>query len=153
DAVDHLVRRHWTLFTGWGTPLPLPTPADRFELTPDQPAVNSTAEHDPIDRLVHDAFVMGSLGIHHLFWDSIDRTGDLTQPLRRAPVAPSLAAAQSRSLATVRPLVDVVVIVAINPDGRLVVMTGDPDVLASQGVSDPLVLSPNAQFRRVAGAA
>jgi subtilase family protein len=152
DEGDHLVRRHWTFFTGWGTPLPLPAPADGLELTPGQPAVTSTEEHAPLDRLVQDAFVMGPLGIHHLFWDSNDEIGDLLQPLKPASVAPFFAAAQGRSLGVVRTLVGVVVIVAVSPEGRLVVMTGDPDLL-TDGVSDPLVLSPTASFRRVAGPA
>lgn len=151
DDDDHLVRRQW--MSAWGAPLPLPSPDDQFPLTPDQPAVNSTEEHDPVDRLVHDAYVMGPLGIHHYFWDSINQSGDLTKALKPTTVTPTQAAAQGRSLATVRANVNQLVIAAISPQGRLVVMTGDPDVLVSSGVSDPLVLSATAMFRRTAGPA
>ena len=151
DNDDHLVRRHW--LSAWGAPLPLPSPDDQFPLTPDQPAVNSTAELDPVDRLVHDAYLMGPLGIHHYFWDSINQSGDLTKALQPTTVTPAQAAAQGRSLAAVRANVNQLVIAAISPQGRLVVMIGDPDVLATSGVTDPLVLSATAMFRRTAGPA
>ena len=65
DADNRFVRRHFTLLTGWGQPLPTPTsdgstdPSDLFALTAAQPAVTSSDETNPIPRLVHDAFFSG----------------------------------------------------------------------------------------------
>jgi hypothetical protein len=151
DADNRLVRRHFTLLTGWGQPIPSPTldgspsPSDAFELTAAQPAVTSSDEVDPIDRLVFDAFFSGPFGIHHMFWDSFNQSGNVS-----ASIAPVAAAAQGRSLAAVRPLLNLLVLAAINPGGRLVVMTGDPQIL-SAGMSAPLVLDAIGMYRRVAG--
>jgi hypothetical protein len=146
DQDDQLVRRHWTLFTGWGTPLPLPSGA--FTLTAGQPAVMSTAELDPIPRLMHDTVLVGPGGVHHLFWDSLGQTGDLA-----TPVAPFTSVAQGHSLAAVRARLDLMVVAAISPEGRLVVMKGDPDVLATDQLSPPLVIDAIGSYRRVAGPA
>ncbi|SEF12728.1 Subtilase family protein [Rhizobiales bacterium GAS191] len=145
DADNHLARRHFTLLTGWGQPIPTPAPSDLFELTAAQPAVTSSDEVDPIARLVFDAFLSGPGGIHHIFWDSLNQVGDVTPP-----IAPFTAAAQGRALAAVRPFLNLVVLAAISPEGRLVVITGDPDVLLA-GTSAPLVLDNVGAYRRVAG--
>ena len=151
DADNRFVRRHFTLLTGWGPPLPSPTidgspsGSDVFELTAAQPAVASSDETDPIDRVVFDAFFSGPLGIHHMFWDSRNQSGDVSKS-----IAPVTAAAQGRSIAAVRALINLQVLAAINPEGRLVVLTGDPDTLLA-GMSAPLVLDPIASYRRVAG--
>jgi hypothetical protein len=50
----------------------------------------------------------------------------------------------------VRPFLNLVVLAAISPEGRLVVITGDPDVLLA-GMSQPLVLDDVGMYRRVAG--
>jgi hypothetical protein len=145
DADNHLVRRHFTLLTGWGQPIPTPPPSDQFELTAAQPAVTSSEEVDPILRLVFDAFFSGPGGIHHIFWDSLDQVGDVS-----TPIVPFAAVAQGRAVGAVRPLLNLVVLAAISPDGRLVVITGDPDVLLA-GTSSPLVLDNVGAYRRVAG--
>src|SRR4029077_8310547 len=81
NADNLLVRRHFTLLTGWGQPIPsptidgLPSESDSFELTAAQPAVTSSDEVIPITRLVFDAFFSGPDGIHHMFWDSRDQSG------------------------------------------------------------------------------
>ena len=153
DADNHMVRRHFTLLTGWGQPIPTlkldgtRSASDDFKLTAAQPAVNSSHEVDPIDRLVFDAFFSGPFGIHHMFWDSHNQSGDVL-----TPIAPTTAAAQGRSIAAVRPRVDLVVLAAIDPQGRLVVITGDPQILSS-GMSTPLVLDAVGMYRRVSGPA
>jgi hypothetical protein len=152
DADNRLVRRHFTLLTGWGQPIPSPTadgspsPSDAFELTAAQPAVTSSDEVAPISRLVFDAFFSGPGGIHHIFWDSFNQTGGNLE----TPIAPITAAAQGRALAAVRPLIDLLVLAAISPDGRLVVINGDPQILSS-GMSAPLVLDAVGRYRRISG--
>jgi hypothetical protein len=153
DADNRMVRRHFTLLTGWGQPIPTMeldgtrSASDDFELTAAQPAVNSSDEVDPIDRLVFDAFFSGPLGIHHMFWDSRNQSGDISKP-----IAPTTAAAQGRALAAVRARVDLQVLAAISPQGRLVVLTGDPQVLLAS-TSAPLVIDAVGVYRRVAGPA
>lgn len=145
DADNRLVRRHFALLTGWGLPIPSPAPNDTFELTAAQPAVNSSDEVDPIDRLVFDAFFSGPLGIHHMFWDNHDQSGDVSRP-----IAPVTAAAQGKCIAAVRARIDLQVLATINPEGRLVVLTGDPQVLLSS-TSAPLVIDAVGGYRRIAG--
>ena len=145
DADNHLVRRHFTLLTGWGQPIPTPPPSDQFELIAAQPAVTSSDEVAPILRLVFDAFFSGPGGIHHIFWDSLDQVGDVS-----TPIVPFATVAQGRAVGAVRPLLNLVVLAAITPEGRLVVITGDPDGLLA-GMSAPLVLDPVGFYRRVAG--
>ena len=151
DADNRLVRRHFTILTGWGQPIPTieldgsRSPSDDFELTAAQPAVTSSDEVDPIDRLVFDAFFSGRLGIHHMFWDSRNQSGDVSKS-----IAPVKAAAQGRSLAAVRPLLNLLVLAAISPEGRLIVITGDPQILGA-GMSAPLVLDAIGACRRVDG--
>jgi hypothetical protein len=151
DADNRIVRRQFTLLTGWGPPIPTPTldgspsPDDTFELIPAQPAVSSSDEDDPLVRTVFDAFFSGRDGIHHIFWDTLTQAGDVT-----TAIAPNESAAQGRALAAVRPLIDLQLIAAISPVGRLVVITGDPQILSS-GVSAPLVIDPVGMYRRVSG--
>ena len=152
DADDHLVIRHWTSFTLWGTPIVLTAPNAGVELTPCQPSVTSTAETDPVERLVDDVYLMGPLGIHHVFSDSSGQEGDLTTPLAPASVSAFGAAAQGRSVAAVRTAVDTLAVAAVSPAGRLTVLTGDPGDPAGR-VSDPLVLSPVGMYRRTPGPA
>jgi hypothetical protein len=151
DADNRLVRRHFTLLTGWGPPIPTPTldgspsPSDAFELVAAQPAVSSSDEDDPISRTVFDAFFSGPAGIHHMFWDTRNQAGNIANE-----IAPLAAAAQGRAVGAVRVLIDLQVIAAINPAGRLVVITGDPQILSS-GMSTPLVIDPFGVYRRVDG--
>lgn len=151
DADNRIVRRHFTLLTGWGPPLPTPTPDgsrspnDTFELIPAQPAVSSSDEEEPIVRTVFDAFFSGPDGIHHVFWDTLGQTGDLT-----TAIAPNASAAQGRAVAAVRPRIDLQLIAAISPAGRLVAITGDPQIL-SAGVSAPLIVDPVGMYRRISG--
>ena len=146
DADNHLVRRHFTLLTGWGQPIrDAARLRDTFELTAAQPAVTSSDEVDPIVRTVFDAFFSGPGGIHHMFWDTLDQVGDVTNP-----IAPFTAAAQGRALAAVRPFLNFLVLAAISPAGRLVVLTGDPQVLLA-GMAGPLELDNVGFYRRVAG--
>jgi hypothetical protein len=147
DADNRMVRRHFTLLTGWGPPIPSPAPNDRFELTAAQPVVNSSDEVDPIDRFVFDAFFSGPLGIHHMFWDSHDQSGDVS-----LSIAPVTAAAQGKAIAAVRVRINLQVLATINPGGRLVVLTGDPQILLAS-TSAPLVLDAIGGYRRIAGPA
>ena len=153
DANNRMVRRHFTLLTGWGQPVPTATNDgsqsvhDLFGLTPAQPAVTSTDEVEPIPRLVHDAFFSGRDGIHHMFWDSFNQAGDVI-----TPIAPRTAAAQGHALAAVRPRSLLVALAGISPEGRLMMMTGDPQTLHSS-TSAPMVLDPIAMYRRLAGPA
>lgn len=147
DADNRMLRRHFSFFAGWGQPIPSPSPNDLFELTAAQPAVTSTEQVDPLARLKFDAFFSGPGGIHHMFWDTLDQAGDVSRP-----IAPVTVAAQGRALAVVRGLPNVVVIAAISPEGRLIVVTGDPEVLLA-GLSTPLVLDRVGSYRRVAGPA
>jgi hypothetical protein len=153
DADNRMVRRHFTLLTGWGQPIPtmLPdgsrSPSDAIKLEGAQPAVASSDEVDPVTRVVFDAFFSVGGGIRHMFWDSSNRSGDI-----RIPIAPITAAAEGRSLAAVRPRINLQVLAAISPQGRLVVLTGDPQFLSS-GMSAPLVLDAVGMYRRVSGPA
>lgn len=153
DADNHMVRRHFTLLTGWGQPIPTllldgsQSSSDEFELNAAQPAVASSDEVNPISRLVFDAFFSGPGGIHHMFWDSSNQSGNVS-----TAVAPNAAAAQGRSIAAVRARIDLQVLAAINPPGRLIVITGDPQILSS-GTSAPLVLDAVGGYRRVDGPA
>jgi hypothetical protein len=146
-----MVRRHFTFFTGWGQPIPTPTldgspsPADTFELTAAQPAVASTDETDPTNRLVFDAFFSGPGGIHHMFWDSFNQSGPVSQP-----IVGNASVAQGRAIGAVRARIDLQVLAAINPQGRLIVMTGDPQTLLST-TSAPAIIDPVGNYRRVAG--
>ena len=142
DAGNRLVRRHFTLLTGWGQPIPLPSPQDQFQATGSQLAVTSTDEDDPLSRVVFDAYFLGPGGIHQMVWDTRDFVADPTKP-----VAPLTVAAQGRALAAVRVFVNLVVIAATSPEGRLVTLTGDPSVLHS-GMSDPLLLDTVGGYRR-----
>ncbi len=146
DEDNRLVRRHFTLLAGWGQPIPSPAPSDRFELTAAQAAVLSTDEQEPTPRLVFEAFLTGEGGIHHMFWDSLNQAGNVT-----AAVAPRKAVAQGRALGAVRPRPALVVVAATSPQGRLVVLSGDPRLLPAQELSDPLLLDPVGMYRRVAG--
>jgi hypothetical protein len=148
DANNRMVRRHFTLLTGWGRPIPTPLPAGDFELVACQPAVNSTDEVDPIPRLVFDAYFVGPLGVHKMFWDDRDQTGNLS-----AAVAPFAVVAQGKSVSAVRPFLDRVVVASIDRAGQMVVMTGDPDVLTSTGLSAPFVLDTLGSYRRTDGPA
>jgi hypothetical protein len=151
DADNRMVRRQFTFFTGWGPQIPSPTldgspsPSDSFELTAAQPAVTSSDEVNPIDRIVFDAFFSGPGGIHHMFWDSRNQSGDVSKA-----IVPNAAVAEGRAPVAVRPLIDVLVLAVINREGRLVVFTGDPQILLS-GMSAPLVLDVIGRYRRVAG--
>lgn len=153
DANNRIVRRHFTLLTGWGQPLPSPTddgsvsPSDLFALTPAQPAVTSTDETDPIARTVHDAFFSGRGGIHHMFWDTSNQSGDVI-----APIAPITTAAQGHALAAVRPRTLLFALAGISPEGRLVMVTGDPQIPHSS-TSAPVVLDPVGMYRSMAGPA
>lgn len=80
-----------------------------------------------------------------MFWDSFNQSGDVSKP-----IAPVTAAAQGRALAAVRPLIDLLVLAAINPQGRLVVLTGDAQILLSS-TSPPLVIDAVGSYRRVSG--
>ena len=152
DANNRMVRRHFTLLTGWGQPVPTPTADgsvsdhDHFALTPAQPAVTSTDEMDPIPRVVHDAFFSGRQGIHHMWWDSLNQAGDVI-----TPIAPRTAAAQGHALAAVRPRRLLVALAAISPEGRLVILTGDPQILQTS-TSPPMVIDPIGMYRRMSGA-
>lgn len=152
DDDEHLVVRRWTSFTGWGLPLVLKPPSDGLALTPCQPAVTSTGEAVPEDRLVDDIYVLGPAGVQHLAADSNGDQSDLSTALSPASVPAVAAAAQGRSVAAVRTAVDTVVIAAVGPTGRLAVMTGDPDDPGA-AVSDPLVLSTSGMYRRTPGPA
>ena len=153
DADNRIVRRHFTLLTGWGQPVPSPTldgsvhPGDLFELTAAQPAVTSTDETTPITRLVHDAFFSGPSGIHSMFWDSRMQAGNVI-----TPIANRTTAAQGKALAAVRTDELLVVLAAVNPDARLVVLTGDPQTLHSS-TSGTSQIDPFGLYRRVAGPA
>ena len=90
-----MVRRHFTLLTGWGQPIPTllldgsRSAGDDFELNAAQPAVATSDEAGPPSRLVFDAFFSGPGGIHHMFWDSSNQSGerlDAESPrMRRRP--------------------------------------------------------------------
>ncbi|MFL5607680.1 MAG: S8 family serine peptidase, partial [Gemmatimonadaceae bacterium] len=146
DANNRMVRRHFTLLTGWGRPIATPLPIGDFELTACQPAVNSTDEVNPLPRLVFDAYFVGRRGIHKMFWDDSNLTGDVS-----INVAPVSSVAQGKSVSAVRSRIDGVVVAAISPAGEVVVMTGDPDRLESTGLSAPFVLDPLGSYRRVDG--
>ena len=153
DADNFMVRRHFTLLTGWGPRLPTPTfdgspsASDSFELVAAQPAVNSSDEVDPIARTVFDAFFSGPGGIHHMFWDTFNQSADVS-----TPIAPVTTVAQGRAIAAIRPLINRVALAVINPAGRLTILTSDPRILSS-GVSAPVVLDAVGSYRRVDGAA
>jgi hypothetical protein len=153
DANNRIVRRHFTLLTGWGQPVPTPTDDgsesvhDLFALTPAQPAVTSSDEADPISRLVHDAFFSGRGGIHHMWWDSFNQSGDVIEP-----IAPRSAAAQGHALAAVRPRSLLVALAGISPEGRLVIIIGDPQIMHSS-TSAPMVIDPVGMYRRLSGPA
>jgi len=151
DADNRVVRRHFTLLTGWGQPLSSPTidgspsPSDQFEVGAAQPVVTSSDETDPIDRLIFDAFFSGPGGIHHMFWDSLDQSGDVS-----VPIAPLTAAAQGRALAAVRPLINLVVLAGISPEGRLITIVGDPQILSSSTLP-PVTVDVVGMYRRLSG--
>jgi hypothetical protein len=147
DADNRMVRRDFTFFTGWGPPIKLDPPNDTFELTAAQPAVISAEETAPLARLRHDAFFSGPGGIHHMFWDTLGQAGNVSNPIAGAQVA-----AQGRALAVALPLPDRLLIAAISPQGRLIVMHGDPQALLA-GLTFPIVLDALGSYRRVAGPA
>lgn len=153
DAENFMVRRHFMLLTGWGPRLPtlqidgLPSDSDGFELVAAQPAVNASDETDAITRTVFDAFFSGPGGIHHMFWDTLGQSADVS-----VSIAPAAGAAQGRAIAAARPLTNRVVLAVINPSGRLTILTGDPQILSS-GMSAPVVLDATGSYHRADGAA
>src|SRR5262249_13200301 len=80
-------------------------------------------------------------------WDSLNQSGNVS-----APIAPRTAAAQGHALAAVRPRVQLVALAGISPEGRLVIITGDPQILHS-GTSTPIVIDPLGMDRRISGPA
>ncbi len=155
DADNHMVRRHFTLFTGWGQPLPTPalgggpSASDSFELNAAQPAVLSMDEVNPILRTVFHAFFSGPGGVHHQFWDTLNQASDLST---KPPIATGANAAAGRAVAVALPQIDRIAIAIVNPAGRLTLVTGDPQILAS-GVSAPLMLDGVGSYRRADGPA
>jgi hypothetical protein len=153
DADNLMVRRHFTLLTGWGPRLPTllldgsVSDSDTFELIAAQPAVTSSDEVDPIARTVFDAYFSGRFGLHHMFWDTFNQSGDVS---RR--VVPETIATFGRAIAAVRPFIDRIVFAVINPAGGLTIVTGDPQILLA-GLTPPVVLDAVGSYRRVDGAA
>ena len=153
DADNLMVRRHFTLLTGWGPRLPTrlldgsTSDSDTFELIAAQPAVTSSDEVDAIARTVFDAYFSGRGGIHHMFWDTSNQSGDVSKR-----IAPETMAAFGRAIGAVRPLINRVVLAVINPAGQLTILNGDPQILLA-GMTGPLVLDPVGSYRRVDGAA
>ncbi len=145
DADNRMVRRHWTFFTGWGAPLSADSPNELFELNAAQPAVLAAEETDPVARLRYDAFFSGPLGIHHMWWDSNGQAGDVSRS-----IAGVQAAAQGRALAVAAVLPNRIAIAAISPQARIVVMSGDPQVLLA-GLTAPTVIDAVGNYRRIAG--
>lgn len=153
DADNHMVRRHFTFFTGWGRAVPTPTADgstavhDIYPLTPAQPAVLAIDADDPVPRLIYDAFFSGGRGIHHMWWDSNNGAGNVIDE-----VAPRSAAAQGHAIAAVRVRRSLVVLAAINPQGRLVTLSGDPrDMRAT--ATPALEVDTVAMYRRLPGVA
>jgi hypothetical protein len=151
DADNRMVRRHFTLLTGWGPPVPTPTDdgsesaKDKFELTPAQPAVNFTNEVEPIPRLVYDAFFSGPGGIHHMWWDSSNQSGDV-----ETPIITGTANAQGHAVAAVRPRPLLVALACVGRQGHLNIVTGDPQIPHSS-MSPPMQLDDVAMYRRLSG--
>jgi hypothetical protein len=102
----------------------LEAPPDLFALTAAQPAVPSTDEVAPVARLVHDAFFSGRGGIHHMWWETSNQSGDAF-----APIAPRggdwsrssrccLSSSSARSAAFTLVSIDVgVMAIAVSVDG------------------------------------
>jgi len=148
DDEDTLVRREWRSATLWGDRIPLNGADATFQLSPQQPAALASVEV-VLPRTVVDVVALGPDGeVHHVFWDSLAQVG------RLAPVrAPQDTLAQGRDVAAVRSLVDTLVIVGVDPAGRLVSMQGDATLHLATGLSTPVVIDPIASFRRCAGPA
>ena len=81
-----------------------------------------------------------------MFWDSLNQSGDVI-----TPIAPRTAAAQGKRSPPCGPQL-LFVLAGISPEGRLVVITGDPQILHSS-TSAPIVIDTVGMYRRVAGPA
>lgn len=149
DDDDTLVRREWRSATLWGDRIPLAGADATFLLAPQQPAALASIETD-VPRTVVDVVALGRDGdVHHVFWDTLGQLGSNLAKVR----APHDTLANGRDVATVRPLVDTLVIVGIDPAGRLVSLQGDASLHLATGLSNPVLIDPVATFRRCAGPA
>jgi Subtilase family len=145
DDEDTLVRREWRSATLWGDRISVGADAT-FVVSPQQAAALASVEVD-LPRTVVDVAALGRDGdVHHIFWDSLGQLGRLS-PVR----APHDTLAQGHDVSAVRSLVDTLVIVGIDPSGRLVSMQGDASLHLATGLSTPVVIDPIASFRRCAG--
>ncbi|HEY1325631.1 MAG TPA: S8 family serine peptidase [Casimicrobiaceae bacterium] len=148
DDDDTLVRREWRSASLWGDRIPLDAPDATLALSPQQPAaIGSPETVEP--RTVVDVVALGPEGeVHHVFWDTLGQLGRLS-PVR----APHDTLAPAHDIAIVRPLVDTLVVVGIDPVGRLVSLQGDASLHLATGLGSPVLIDGLARFARCAGPA
>ena len=138
DADNHLVRRHFTLLTGWGQPLPTPTDDGSqsvqrvFELTPPSRPSPRPTNWIRLPRWCSTRSSVGPAAFTTCSGIRANQAGDVF-----TPIAPLTAAAQGHALAAVRPRHSSRRARGISPEGRLVVITGDPQNLPSS-MSTPM---------------
>jgi peptidoglycan hydrolase-like protein with peptidoglycan-binding domain len=142
DDEDRLVRRHFSFWTGWGRGLRLvPTPG---HVWPARPAVVSWAE-TATGRVVQAAFASGGDGLYQLAWDSA-----ALENLSQASTSSGETIAAGKSPAVVLASANVIVVLGVGPDGRMVALSSDP---LNESFSGPTVLVAGAGFRRSSGPA
>ncbi|RZL96826.1 MAG: hypothetical protein EOP82_00005 [Variovorax sp.] len=96
-----------------------------------------------------DVLTIGTDGsIHHVWWDTLGQLGRLS-PAR----ASGGTIALGRDIAAVRPLVDTLVVVGIDPLSRLVALNGDAQLHLATGLIAPTIVDPSGSYRRCAGPA
>jgi len=153
DADNHMLRRHFTFFTGWGQPVATPSSPgsppgqDGYPLNGVQPAVLSMEETDPAPRVVHHAFFSGGRGIHHMWWDSNNQAGNVIDQ-----IAPKSAAAYGHAVAAAEIRTTLVAVAAITPFGRMVVLTGHPNDMLNTA-TPALEIDAAGRYRRLPGPA
>jgi len=149
DDEDTMVRREWRSATLWGDRIALDGADATFLLAPQQPAALASPEVDIVSSTIVDVVALGRDGeVHHVSWEPVGQLSKLSN-IR----APNDTLAAGHDVAAARPLVDTLVVVGVDPAGRLVSMQGDAVLHLATGLSNPVVIDPVASFRRCAGPA
>ena len=149
DDDDHLVRREWSSAGEWSDPLPVPAPFDTFKLAAGQPTVAFAVETTPRPYSVIDVIAADQgARIKLAWWDTLGFSGS---GVGDPPNATSVAYAEGRDLAAIRPTQETIAIVGANARGRLMVRTGDAATHLLAGLSPPLVIDTVHTYKMTAG--
>jgi len=149
DDDDHLVRREWSSATQWSNPLSVPAPFETFNLAAGQPVIAFAVETTPRPYTVIDVIAPDQgARINLAWWDTLGFSG---AGVGDPPDVTSVAYAEGRDLAAIRPTLETIAIVGANAEGRLMVRTGDAATHLLAGLSPPLVIDTVHTYKMTAG--